>query len=409
MMRRVTTNARPGPAQDDPAVPVLVLGCGYTGTRIALRERDAGHAVLVTTRGEERRQQLADLGLDARCLDLDRTPLPAWLAGAAAGALVYYLVAPPREGERDPRARAAAAALGAVRPRQVVLISTTAVYGDCAGEWVDESRPPRPGSARGRRRLDAERAFRDALAGTGVALSILRVAGIYGPRRLPFERLSRGDPVLEPGAAPYSNRIHVDDLVRACRAAGRLARACEVFNAADGNPTTMTDYFFQAADALGLPRPPAIDVGSARERLGAGMLEYLGESKRIDSRRLGEVLDAAPRFTDLGSALAQAAASYGAAAAAFAPSLVVCINRRVTDKRPSCAVRGSEALAAQLEEGMKRRALGATLRRVYCLGSCESGPNVRIAPGGPRYSEVTPGDCDRILRELAQFIDEAPG
>ncbi len=380
------------------AVPVLILGCGYVGTRLGLRERADGHSVCGTARSEARLAALAALGIASRRLDLS-APAPAWLHEAAAGAFVYYTVPPPRTGEHDAHARTVAPVLADARPRQVVLISTSAVYGDCAGAWVDEVRAPTPGSARGRRRLDAERVFAETLVEAGSALAILRVPGIYGPGRLPYERLRRGEPVLEPGSAPYSNRIHVDDLVSACRAAARTARD-GVYNVADGYPSSMTDYFFRAADALGLPRPPTVTPTEAETVLGAGMREYLAESKRLDTRRMREVLGVTPRFADLDAGLRHAVASNGEGPEPAAPGLTVCINRRLASDAPSCGARGSQRLAALLEQGLAERGLALTLRRVHCLGRCEDGPNVRITPDGECFSGVTEGDCEAILRRL---------
>ena len=104
--------------------------------------------------------------------------------------------------------------------------------------------------------------------------------------------------------APYSNRIHIDDLVRTCIAAGTRELPGVVCNVCDGHPTTMTDYFNQVADLLDLPRPPTIGLAAAGEQMSTGMLSYLRESRRLDNRRMRELLGVEPIYPDLASGLA---------------------------------------------------------------------------------------------------------
>jgi nucleoside-diphosphate-sugar epimerase len=189
-------------------------------------------------------------------------------------------------------------------PRRIVLISTTGIYGNCQGEWVDETRPPNPQADRAHRRLDAETTLRAWCEQRGVEWMILRVPGIYGPARLPEQRLREAKPVLREQDAPYSNRVHVDDLVSACLAAARHSPAQRIYNISDGHPTTMTDYFNRVAEALGLPRPPELTPEQAKHALSDGMLSYLAESKRLDNRRMREELGVVPRYPDLDAGLA---------------------------------------------------------------------------------------------------------
>jgi nucleoside-diphosphate-sugar epimerase len=141
---------------------------------------------------------------------------------------------------------------------------------------------------------------------------ILRVPGIYGPGRLPRERLTRGLPVLREDESPWSNRVHVDDLARACLAAARRGRPGGVYNISDGHPSTMTDYFNRVADASGLPRPPQITAAEARTRMSEGMQSYLAESKRLDNRRMREELGVEPQYPDLARGLAACIAAEAA-------------------------------------------------------------------------------------------------
>lgn len=286
---------------------VIIVGCGYLGTRVAAAERARGARVLALVRRAARAAALAPLELAVRTADLDDSDSLASLP--AAGALIYYCVPPPPRGREDPRMGAFLAALSpAAAPRRVVLISTTGVYGDCAGAWVDESRPPAPRAERAHRRLDAEARLQRWCAAAGAGCCVLRVPGIYGPGRLPRERLAAGTPVLDETLSPWSNRVHVDDLVTACLVAGHKPEAGGVYNVSDGRPSTMTDYFNRVADALGLPRPPQLDREAAERTLSEGMRSYLAESKRIDNRRMREELGVVLQYPDLDAGLAQCVA-----------------------------------------------------------------------------------------------------
>ncbi len=284
------------------ASKIVIVGCGYVGRRVAAAERARGSRVNALARSEDSAQALGALGIEPVRGDLDD---PGSLAGLdVAGQGVYYFAPPPASGVRDTRMSAFLAAVAPRPPRRIVYISTTGVYGDCHGEWVDETRAPNPTAGRARRRLDAEEQLRAFGARSGCEAVILRVPGIYGPDRLPVERLRKNLPLLREDEALWSNRVHADDLVAACLAAMERGRAGAVYNVSDGHPSTMTDYFRCVADALGLPRPPEVSRSDADERIDAGMLSYLAESKRIDNRRMREELGVAPRYPTLAEGLA---------------------------------------------------------------------------------------------------------
>jgi len=284
------------------ATNALIIGCGDIGMRVAALERDAGHSVAGLARTEESARRLRASGIQPVMGDLD---VPSSLTGLPLkGTVVYYFAPPPGKGVTDPRMQAFVSVLVPPDiPARVVLISTTGVYGDCRGEWVTEDRPPNPQVNRARRRLAAETALRRWSEIGSVPVVILRVPGIYGPRRLPEERLRAGEPVLRAEESPYSNRIHADDLARVCVAAAHCHHPSVVYNVSDGHPTTMTDFFYRVADRLEIPRPPALALEEARRRLGEGMLSYLAESKRIDNRRMREELGVELRYPDLAAGL----------------------------------------------------------------------------------------------------------
>ncbi|HEY9198753.1 MAG TPA: SDR family oxidoreductase [Gammaproteobacteria bacterium] len=283
-----------------PISPVLIVGCGYVGQRLARQLVAEGCGVTGLVRSVASTQALAALGVAVVQADLDAdAPLPPL---PAAGADVYYFAPPPAEGEDDPRLRRVLAALAAAPPRRIVYISTSGVYGDCAGAWVDESHPLNPTTPRARRRAAAETALTLWSADTGVAVVILRVPGIYGPGKLPLERLRKGLPLLRAEDSPFTNRIQVDDLISVCRAAMTRGRPGAAYNVSDGQPSNMTDYFNRIADRTGLPRPPVVERADI-DRLSPGMRAFMEESKRLDTRRLQTELGVELRYPSLEAGL----------------------------------------------------------------------------------------------------------
>ena len=280
--------------------PVLIVGCGYVGRRLAARLRAEGRVVSGLVRTAESAERLQALDITPLVADLD-TPVP--LPALPAGAEVHYFAPPPPEGVADPRLRRVLGALAGATPQRIVYLSTSGVYGDCAGAWVDETHPLRPTTPRARRRADAETALQSWGVATGVPVVILRVPGIYGPGKLPLERLRQGLPLLREADSPYTNRIHVDDLITTCRAAMARGVPGAAYNVSDGQPSNMTDYFNRIADVTGLPRPPVV----GREDIAAlspGMRAFMAESKRLDNRRMREELGVEPRYPTLEAGLA---------------------------------------------------------------------------------------------------------
>lgn len=279
---------------------VLILGCGDVGRRVVRSCRAAGAPVTGLVRSPQSAAQLRDLGVEVLETDLD-LPLPPL---PSADTELYYFAPPPPSGDRDPRMAAALAALERDGlPRRIVYISTSAVYGDCGGAWIDEDAPLRPDTTRGLRRLDAERQLQAWSERTGIPVVILRVPGIYGPGRLPLERLRKGLPLLREDQCPYTNRIHADDLAATCLAAMARGVPGTAYNVSDGHPSNMVDYFNRIADRVGLPRPPTLDRVEAEQQLTPGMLGYMRESKRLRNERMLYELGIELQYPDLDAGL----------------------------------------------------------------------------------------------------------
>ncbi len=282
-------------------IQVFIVGCGDIGRRVGARHIRRGEVVVGLVRSAQSAEPLAAEGIRPVVSDLDaplgRTPGPH-------GALVYYLAPPPNRGQHATRLRDWLHTIAVEQlPRKVVYISTSGVYGDCGGEWVDEHRTPRPQTDRARRRLHAEQVLAAWSRRTAVPVVVLRVGGIYGPGRLPIERLRGGHAVLREEDCGFSNRIHSEDLASVAVAAADDGPGGAIYNVSDGRPGTMTEYFNAVADLLQLPRPPAVSWDEAERRLGAEMMSYLRESRRLSTARMRRELNVALRYPDLAAGL----------------------------------------------------------------------------------------------------------
>jgi nucleoside-diphosphate-sugar epimerase len=226
-----------------------------------------------------------------------------------AGAVLFYLVPPPGGGIADTRARNFIARLSnAEKPAKIIYMSATSVYSANGCDVVTEESPTIPDSAMGKRRLDAEAAFREYGAAMDVPVIILRVSGIYGPGRLPLMQISQGQPLLKEDESGPSNRIHADDLAAVTVAAAESGMSGEIFNISDGHTSSMTSYFNACADALGLPRQPQVTLDEARQVMSPLMFSYVNQSRVVDNRRMLDRLNVKLRYETLSEGLAASVA-----------------------------------------------------------------------------------------------------
>lgn len=279
---------------------VWIMGCGDIGRRVARLYQNKGLQTTGWVRSQASLSLGRELGTDMRLGDMDQGCF--FPRNAFEDAEVFWFMPPPNNGLIDSRLRRFLLAVQQA-PKRIVLISTTGVYGDCAGRWIDETEPLKPSTERAKRRVDAELALQDWGEKYSGAWVILRVPGIYSLKRLPVERLQRGEPVLLEAEAPWTNRIHADDLARICVRAMQLAPKHSIYNACDGQPSTMTTYFNQVADYAGLARPPQVSLQAASTVVSAGMLSYLQESRRIRNDKMLKDLDLQLLYPNLASVL----------------------------------------------------------------------------------------------------------
>ena len=263
---------------------LLIFGLGYCGTAAARAARGAGFDVVATSRSPGRGgpEGVRVVAFEAAGPDV-------------AQATHVLATAPPREGADPVLARYAGEIRAAPALTWLGYLSTTGVYGDRNGGWVDEETQPAPGSDRSRRRLSAEHAWQEVAGGR--PLDLMRLAGIYGPGRSAFDELRRGQArrVIQPGHA--FGRIHVDDIAAAILAAiGRPPAGTRVLNFSDDEPAESAAVIEYAARLAGLPIPPAVLFEQAVSNMSDMARSFWAENRRVASARTQEALGITWRY-----------------------------------------------------------------------------------------------------------------
>lgn len=291
----------------------LIVGCGYTGTRLGRRLLEAGHSVTGTTRSAERATRLAEAGIRPLLVDLT-VPEDVRKLEEEAPDVCFYLVPPL---ERPPRGGATDGGVPAPGPRDggddggpllatvralrrapleaFVYGSSTSVYGDRGGSWVDETAVPAPDSPAGRARLASERALLRAGWEWDCRPRIGRIAGIYGPGRTLRRAIGSGRYHVVEGVESWTNRIHVDDLAAALAALWREGRNGRVYNLSDGHPHRSADFARLVAELCGLELT-VIGREEAEARYSETRLARKLGSKRVSNRRLRQELGVVLRY-----------------------------------------------------------------------------------------------------------------
>lgn len=286
---------------------LLIIGAGDVALRAMpwLRQR---FRVVALLRRPEAAAQWRAVGALPIMGDLDDAK--SLLRVASIADAVLHCAPPPDSGRDDPRTRrllAAFARAGRV-PRRIVYVSTSGVYGDCAGEQVAETRPLSATTARAQRRVAAETRLRAFAIAQGCALRILRAPGIYAASRMSLARLERADPVLHADEDVFTNHIHADDLAHAaCLALFRGPRL-RVFNVCDDSQLAMGDYYDAMADIFSRLRPPRMSRAECAARLSPLTLSFMSESRRLMNARIKRELRWAPCFADVRDGLRAARA-----------------------------------------------------------------------------------------------------
>jgi nucleoside-diphosphate-sugar epimerase len=258
---------------------LLTLGHGYCADALAALLLPQGWRVIGTARSPARADELRRIGVDPLIYPCDLSPA---LASAS-----HILISAAPDAAGDIFLAQAGDAIRASRAAWVGYLSTTAVYGDHQGAWVDETTPPRPQSGRAAARVLAESQW----LATGLPVHIFRLAGIYGPGRGPFQKIRDGSARQIIKKNQVFSRIHVDDIAQVLAASIARPKPGAVYNVCDDNPAPPEDVLCYAADLLGLPHPPRIDFDTAD--LPEMTRSFYAESKRIRNDKIKSELGVA--------------------------------------------------------------------------------------------------------------------
>jgi nucleoside-diphosphate-sugar epimerase len=264
---------------------LLIVGCGDIARRV-IPLLSGRYRVQALIRDPAQRLPLIRLGVTPIAGDLDQPHNLRKLSGAAD--VVLHFAPPPQSGATDTRTANLIRALSsaAILPWRFVYISTSGVYGDHKGARINETADLSPKTDRGLRRLDAETRLQHWARAHRIALSVLRVPGIYAADRLPLARLEAGTPVLQADEDVYTNHIHADDLARAVVAAIEHGGPGRAYNVCDDSNMKMGDWFDHVADTFGLPRPPRITWQAAQSAIPPTLLSFMAESRQLDNTRM---------------------------------------------------------------------------------------------------------------------------
>lgn len=245
---------------------LLSLGHGYTAQALARRLIARGWHVIGTTRRAETASQMRANGVEPLLWPGDLT--------AALGRATHILASAAPDAAGDPFLQAAPE-IAQAPARWAGYLSTTGVYGDHAGDWVDETTPPTPGSARGAHRVLAEGQWRE----TDLPVHVFRLAGIYGPGRGPFEKVRDGSARRIIKSGQVFSRIHVEDIANVLMASIDRPNPGAIYNVCDDDPAPPEDVLSYAAHLLGLPDPPAVPYDDADMTPMAR--SFYAENKRV--------------------------------------------------------------------------------------------------------------------------------
>jgi nucleoside-diphosphate-sugar epimerase len=278
-------NVRPRPY-------LFCFGLGYSARALARRLAAKGWRVAGTCRSEAQQEALAAEGFAAELFARDRPLSPATFADAS-----YILVSVPPDAAGDPVLHGHAADIAALRDlRWLGYLSTTGVYGDRGGGWVDETSQLRPTGERGRRRVAAEAGWRALWRERGVPVHVFRLAGIYGPGRSVLDALAAGTARRIVKEGQVFSRIHVEDLAGALEASIGRPRPGALYNVCDDLPAPPEDVVAFAAELLGLAPPPIVPFAAAE--LSEMALSFYADNKRVGNRLLKEDLGFSLAYPD---------------------------------------------------------------------------------------------------------------
>ncbi|MDE3240457.1 MAG: SDR family oxidoreductase [Paracoccaceae bacterium] len=276
---------------------LLSIGHGYSAGVLGRRLLKEGWRVIGTTRTAEKAERMRAEGVEP-------VIWPGGDLGPALAEATHLLTSVAPDDDGDPVLRDAGDAIAGAAGHIVWAgyLSTTGVYGDRQGGWVDETSDLRPATRRGEARVAAEAAWQALAAQSGLALHIFRLAGIYGPGRGPFAKVKDGSArrIVKPGQV--FSRIHVDDIATVLRASMARPDPGAIYNVCDDDPAPPEDVLAHAAELLGLPPPPEVPFEAAE--MSPMARSFYAESKSVRNDRIKRDLGVNLAYPDYRAGLA---------------------------------------------------------------------------------------------------------
>ena len=260
---------------------LFCFGLGFSARVLAARLHAQGWGVIGTSRSLEKAADLAARGYDSHVFD-GTAPLSDSSVLAPA---THMLISVPADDEADAVLRWHGAHIAKLpNLKWLGYLSTTGVYGDRNGDWVDETTPIAPNQARSKRRAEAEAAWLKLCRDHAVPVHVFRLAGIYGPGRNQLEGVKRGTAhrIIKPGQVFC--RIHVEDIASVLEASMARPDVGVVYNVADDEPAPPQDVVAYAAQLLNLPVPPEIPFDQAQ--LSPMAASFYGDNRRVRNDRI---------------------------------------------------------------------------------------------------------------------------
>ena len=268
---------------------LFIFGLGYSGLEIARLARAAGWTVAGTVTTADKAARLRADGIDAQPFD-GSAPLAA--EDIASATHILCSIAPGTTG--DPALKQCADLMG--HARWLGYLSTTGVYGDTGGAWVDETATPRPTQPRSIERLATERAWQKLGEKIGAAVDVFRLPGIYGPGRSAIDQVKAGMARRIDKPGQVFSRIHIEDIAATVVAAMTTPHPGAIYNVVDDLPASSSDLIAYACELLGRPVPPAIPWVEIEPTMSAMARSFYSENRRVKNDRLKSELGVALRY-----------------------------------------------------------------------------------------------------------------
>jgi nucleoside-diphosphate-sugar epimerase len=277
---------------------LFCFGMGYTALALGRRLAADGWVIGGTSRSASKAAALREAGFAATLFGRDHPSSREALDG-----VTHLLLSIPPDGAGDPVFATQHHDIASIPGLSWVgYLSTTGVYGDRGGGWVDETSPLLPTGERGRRRVIAEQSWLGLWRNRGVPVHVFRLAGIYGPGRSAFEPLRAGTAKRIDKPGQVFSRIHVEDLANVLAASISRPRPGAIYNVCDDDPAPPEAVIAYAASLLGVPAPPLVPLDAAG--LSPMARSFYDDNKRVSNRLIKSELGVILQYPDYRAGLA---------------------------------------------------------------------------------------------------------